>query len=445
MQYNQALDYLNSLQMHTIKLGLTAMRSLLAKLGNPDRKLKIIHVAGTNGKGSVCAMLSAILAEAGYRVGVYTSPHLFSVRERFRIDNHYISEAEFAQQINTIVQALGNDAITYFECTTALALLWFAGEQPDCVILETGLGGRLDATNVVQPLLSIITSLSLDHQAYLGTQLPDIAREKAGIIKHLTPVVAAGSDPAVEMVLGEKALAEHAPLYVSGRDFICAQDDTGVWQWRGYAVPLAGQIADLRCALAGDHQGENAALALAACRLLRKQDFAVSDENCRSGLHKVFWPGRMEKIVISADRKKCLVPDSTTPDAVHFLCDGAHNPDGVRALAEYLKQQRPQRCVLIWGAMKDKDIRAGLCLLAPLAEVIFLTMAESERSAAPPQLYECLDVAERGKAILEADAVVACQVAMRMAKPHDLIVVAGSLYLVGKIRTFLCGELAGNG
>ncbi|MCK4839101.1 MAG: bifunctional folylpolyglutamate synthase/dihydrofolate synthase, partial [Desulfobulbaceae bacterium] len=233
MDYREAWSYLDDLQFFKIKLGLDSMSAFLESVGQPQERLKFIHVAGTNGKGSVSANLLTILARAGYKVGLYTSPHLSSVRERFRINDAYISEEEFAVQATSIRNSLAGRQITYFEFTTALAMLWFAERQVDIVILEVGLGGRLDATNVVTPLLSIITNVSMDHEAHLGNTLTEVAFEKAGIIKPGVAVVSGvAADESLEVV--EKTCLERgAPLYLFGRDFQQKTTSAALWSFVG--------------------------------------------------------------------------------------------------------------------------------------------------------------------------------------------------------------------
>ena len=233
MTYHDVLAHLEALQMHKIKLGLEAMENFLAKVGHPERQLSFVHVAGTNGKGSVCSALTEILTLASYRAGLYTSPHLSSVRERFRIGPKYISEQSFAALGERICQVLGGEQITYFEFTTALGLLWFAESGVDVVMLETGMGGRLDATNVVTPLVSVITSISMDHEAYLGTTLGEIAGEKAGIIKPGVPVVSGAVHPEAAAVIAGVAGERQAPLQVLGHNFDYTLLPDGGWDWRG--------------------------------------------------------------------------------------------------------------------------------------------------------------------------------------------------------------------
>ena len=308
MNFSEAERYLNALQMHKIKLGLEAMQSFLAKVGSPERRLRFVHVAGTNGKGSVCATLLTILKQAGFTVGMYTSPHFSTVRERIRLNDEYISEGEFAELAEKVIDVLGEEVITYFEFVTAVALLWYERKRPDLVVLETGMGGRLDATNVVTPLVSLITSISMDHQAYLGDTLSAIASEKAGIIKENIPVVAAGGVAEVIGVLTDTARKKHAALYLLGRDFFHENETPPQWRWRGQTPPLAGEIAGLACAMRGAYQHENAALAIAALRLLAGHGFKVDDQILRAALLAVCWPGRLEFFQLTGPALRQALP-----------------------------------------------------------------------------------------------------------------------------------------
>ena len=453
MNYSETLVFLDNLQMHKIKLGLAAMHSFLAKIGGPEKRLKIIHVAGTNGKGSVCATLLTILQRSGRRVGLYTSPHLSCVRERFRINDRYITQEEFAGLASRIVAALGDETITYFEFTTALALLWFAEADLDLVILETGLGGRLDATNVVTPLVSVITSISMDHEAYLGTTIKAVAGEKAGIIKAGVPVVATGGTPEIVAVLTSAAAEQQAPLYLLGRDFTIAGDSNDDWAWLGneHALPgmpaaLGGRIGQLRCAMKGAYQRENAALAIATLRVLRQYGIDINEDIIRIGLMNVHWPGRLEYLELS--RESLPDPANLPPGdggPIRLLLDGAHNPDGLAKLATTLRQEYVyDGLILVWGAMLDKDIRGGLAALAPLARTLILTRPDGERSAEPEQLLAYLPADVRHRAVLRRDPRQAVLEAASLASDKDLIVVAGSLYLVGAVRSFLVGGLVGD-
>jgi dihydrofolate synthase / folylpolyglutamate synthase len=443
MNYHDARAYLDGLQMHKIKLGLEPMRDFLDRVGSPDKKLRFIHVAGTNGKGSVSATLTAILHRAGYRVGLYTSPHLSDVRERFRIGDRYISQEEFCRIATRIREVLEPEMITYFEFCTALALLWFAESELDLAILETGMGGRLDATNVITPLMSIITSISMDHEAYLGTTLTAVAGEKAGIIKEKIPVISSAVALEAAAVIEQACRERHAPLYLFGRDFDFSELGQGSWRWQSGCPPVTGDYADLRCALRGRYQRQNGSVAVAAATLLGSIGYPVDADSIREGLLAVRWPGRMEYLCLARKgRGQVNVSEDGQGEFRCYLLDGAHNPDGVKNLAESLADEfSGRRLVCVWGAMGDKDIRSALGHIAPLVDVLILTRPPGERSASPEQLLASLDPHEQSKSLCVPDVVEAVLTAEEMAGPDDLIVVAGSLYLLGAVRRFLCGDL----
>jgi len=446
MNYQETLSFLNNLQMHKIKLGLEAMRDFLAKIGQPEQRLKIIHVAGTNGKGSVSASLLEVLSRAGYRVGLFTSPHLSSVRERFRTSEGYISEETFARLSEHLIAALGEDQITYFEFTTALALLWFAESNLDLVILETGLGGRLDATNVVSPLVSVITSISMDHEAYLGNTLAAVAGEKAGIIKAGVPVVATGGHGDVLQVLQTTAEERGSNLYLLERDFNYAGESNDDWCWQGKINSNETVIDRLQCSMRGAYQRENASLVIAALEVLKTNGYAVSENAIREGLSSVAWPGRLEYIVLDRDSRRRFTPEDEGGDnVVRYLLDGTHNPAGVKNLAMTLSEEYAYRkLIMVWGAMIDKDIAAGLNSMLPLVNTFILTRPEGERSAEPEQLLACLPASARDRGVLVRDVAEALREAEKRAGREDMIVVAGSLYLVGAVRKLLVGEVVGN-
>ena len=445
MTYHETLAFLNNLQMHKIKLGLTAMRDFLASVGQPERKLKIVHVAGTNGKGSVSATLLEVLSRAGYRVGLFTSPHLSSVRERFRTSDGYITEETFARVAERIITSLGDEQITYFEFTTALALLWFAESDLDLVILETGLGGRLDATNVVKPLVSVITSISMDHETYLGDTLTAVAGEKAGIIKAGVPVVAASGHPEVVEVLTRTAAERSCPLFLLERDFRYAGESNDDWCWLGEVMAPQRAIDRLQCSMRGAYQRENASLVIAVLEVLGTLGLPVAEDALRDGLRSVLWPGRLEYIVLDRDtRRRMVTSDAATANSVRYLLDGAHNPAGVENLAATLANEYTyRRLMLVWGAMIDKDIVAGLASMLPLVDTFILTRPEGERSAEPEQLLACLPESARERGVLVRDVAAALREAEKRATAEDMIVVAGSLYLVGAVRKLLVGEVVG--
>lgn len=443
MNYQEAWGFLDNLQFFKIKLGLESMSQFLEAVGNPHRGLRFVHVAGTNGKGSVSTTLRTILTKAGYKVGLYTSPHLSCVRERFRIDERFISEEAFARQASMIREALGERQITYFEFATALALLWFAEEQVDVAILEVGMGGRLDATNVITPLVSVITNVSMDHEQYLGNTLAAVAFEKAGVIKAKVPVVAGLAPDDSLAVVAQVCEERKAPLFLLGREFAAVRGSGASWDYRG--IDDSHSLAGLQCRLKGGYQIGNAALALAALETISKT-LPVSGEAIRQGLLSVTWPGRLEYFCL-ADGKpvECPAEGAAEESASlrRYLLDGAHNPAGVESLREALVSEfRYDRLILVWACMGDKDVSATLTAIAPLADRIIFTRPESERSATPEQLAAILPAAERSKAQSAPTVAEALALAAAMAQGGDLICVAGSLYLVGAARKILLGEVA---
>ncbi|MEW6427796.1 MAG: folylpolyglutamate synthase/dihydrofolate synthase family protein [Thermodesulfobacteriota bacterium] len=432
MAYADAWAYLDGLQFFKIKLGLHSMERFLARVGNPHREMRFIHIAGTNGKGSVAANLITLLSAAGHKTGLFTSPHLSSVRERFRIGDRYMPEDDFAAIAGRIREVLGDEQITYFEFTTAMALLWFARERVDPAIMEVGMGGRLDATNVVTPLVSVITSISMDHEAYLGTTIEAVAGEKAGIVKPGVPVVCAAKDEALEVV-ASRCAELGSPLYRIGRDFSLGED--GVYRGLAGGRTLARLVPGLR----GGHQYENTALALACLELLAGQGIAVDDTTIRETLPRVRWPGRLEEIQV----EDCRFPGAGIAGDPRrtFLLDGAHNPGGVAALTETLQREYAgRRLIFIWGAMADKDLALTLPVIAPVADHVVLTSVGGERAASADGLARLL--AAPISRTVSRDVPEALARAVAVSRPEDLIVVAGSLYLVGSVRKLLVGELA---
>ncbi|MCP3890633.1 MAG: bifunctional folylpolyglutamate synthase/dihydrofolate synthase [Desulfobulbaceae bacterium] len=438
MNYDEVLAHLDALQMHKIKLGLDAMQSFLEKVGRPENRMKFVHLAGTNGKGSVCAALSETLGRGGYRVGVYTSPHLSCVRERFRVGCDYISEEAFARLGTKICEVLGEDQITYFEFTTALGLLWFAEEGVDLVLLETGMGGRLDATNVVTPLITVITSVSMDHEAYLGNSLAEIAGEKAGIIKEVVPVVSAAIHPEVSPVISNVSRDKMAPLYILGRDFDYSVNDDKTWSWKG-GEGLGGKVVDdLHSNSPSLVQQENESLAVAVLQLLEKHGFNVTDKDIREGFAAVKWPGRMEYFIQPFPHAGL----GKSQENRRYLLDGAHNPAGVKNLADTLGRGFSHaRLIGVWGSMFDKDLTTTLDMMVPLFDHLVITQPDGERSASPGQIFELLGKDGQQKAQCIGSVEKSLEAAQEMATENDLIVVGGSLYLIGAIRHLLKGEL----
>ena len=450
MNYQDTWTFLDNLQFFKIKLGLDSMRMFLKELGSPQKELKYIHIAGTNGKGSVAVTLLTLLSKAGYKVGLYTSPHLSSVRERFRINNEYISEDEFAEEGSRIHDILNGRQIMYFEFTTALAMLWFARRQVDLAILEVGLGGRLDATNVITPLVSVITNVSMDHEMYLGGTLAEIAYEKAGIIKENIPVVSGVGAGDVENenvvfgVIDDRCRAMHAPLYLYGRDFFVEQA-SGKWDYwamkrKDGCCKLREKISGLSHNLKGNYQMVNTGVALATLEILDQQGFAVDDGTIRNGLLEVSWPGRLEHFCLAREDKSRV--ECGTPNSMNYLLDGAHNPAGVESLRAALNDFFDyDRLILMWAAMEDKDINKTLPVVAPLADTLILTKIDYDRSADPENLKEALPAELQDKAVCESSLSSALDRAAELASDNDLVCIAGSLYMIGEARKLLLGEI----
>ena len=315
----EALNWVYDLQKFGIKFGLSSTARLMDGLGNPQQHCRFLHIAGTNGKGSVAAMLSAILTLAGYNVGFYSSPHLISFGERFRLKDQDIGDAEVLSLVNQVKRVVDpNELPTFFEFVTAMALLYYAQKKADPVILETGMGGKLDATNIVQPLLSIITNIAMDHREYLGNSIKAIAAEKAGIIKPGVPVITFVRQPSALVPIQAAATALKSPVYYGGQDFDSHRQGQGQFRYRGLKKELKG----LKTNLIGRHQYRNAAVALAALEILQEKGWDISEEVIRQGLQQVRWPGRLEVI----NERPLLV------------LDGAHNPAAATTLAQALKK-----------------------------------------------------------------------------------------------------------
>ncbi|MBZ4658444.1 MAG: bifunctional folylpolyglutamate synthase/dihydrofolate synthase [Desulfacinum sp.] len=419
--YDKAVQFLFSLQKMGIKFGLNRTERLLARLGDPHGAFSAIHIAGTNGKGSTAAMLSAILHRHGFRVGLYTSPHLVRFTERFRIDDREVSADKVFRAFQDVMDVVdGNQLPTFFEAVTAMAFQLFAAEGVDWAVVETGMGGRLDATNVLEPRVSVITNVALDHQEFLGSTLSAVAREKAGIIKERTPVVTGARQPVVQSTLKTRCLKKRAPLYRLGTHFRVRRNGPQNLSYHG----LHHRWANLPLGLLGEHQHTNAALALAVLELLEGQGaLRLDPERVREGLTGVRWPGRMEIL----ERDPIV------------MVDGAHNPNGAESLRTSLTHLfRYRKLHLVMGIMADKDIRGIFRRLLPLAETVFFTRPRYGR-AADPELLRRLAKPYIQRHYVVPNPADAIAQAKDMATPEDLICITGSLYFVGEVKE-LYGE-----
>jgi dihydrofolate synthase / folylpolyglutamate synthase len=406
MNYCEAIQFLYELRLFGLKFGLENTLHLAALAGRPQDNLRFIHVAGTNGKGSTCAMLESIYRAAGWRVGLFTSPHLVSFAERIQVNRKCIAPEDVARLVEEMRDAPafsggGEACPTFFEAVTVMALKYFAEQRCDLVVWEAGLGGRLDATNIVTPLASVITNVQLDHQQWLGETLPKIAREKAGIIKDRVPVITGAEDAAVLQVIAETARAHHAPLSI-----VTPSDARAMEQYE--------------IALAGDHQRMNAAVAVRTAQILDGQ-ISAPETALRRGLKETQWAGRWQ-IVQRANGQTVLL-------------DGAHNPAGAQMLAgAWAREFAGKNAALILGLMRDKDCGAICKILAPQARRIFLAPIGSERSADPNSLAD-----HCRRANPSAPVTVCRNLAEAFAKAgaEPFVIVTGSLYLVGEALEWL--------
>lgn len=447
MNYPQALEYIYSFVDYGLKsrykyspetFDLTRMRTLLARWGDPQRRLPAVHVAGTKGKGSVSAMSASILRAAGYKVGLYTSPHLEDFCERLQLDGQPISPealADLTTELRPIVDSL--PGVTTFEITTALANQWFARAEVDLAVFEVGLGGRLDATNVLYPNVCAITSISYDHIQLLGKTLREIAAEKAGIIKPGVPVISAPQDPSALAQIEAVAHERGARLRVVGRDWIYARDsfdhhgqsfrvqpspelqtELGEWPLTHFTLPLLGQ-----------HQIDNAAVAVAVTQELCIQGFAITREATRQGLANVIWPGRFE-----------VFTDPTTHKTI--ILDCAHNRDSAAKLVATLIENYPSaRPVLIFGSSDDKDVSGMLTELLPHVTTVIMARADHPRASDPGQLANTAASvvnATNGVALsVNVSHTVSQALVAAQASVESLILITGSIFLVAEARAQL--------
>lgn len=423
MSYLQSVEFLYGLQKHGIQPGLGTIQSLLDRLDHPERRYPSLHIGGTNGKGSTATMAASMLQAAGYRVGLYTSPHLVDFRERIRINGEVISEARVAALTDCACAAAGEPREpTFFEFTTAMAFQQFADAAVDVAVVEVGLGGRFDATNVLTPAAAAIITVALDHQEYLGETIGDIAYEKAGIIKPGVPVVVGRVSSEAAAVLSRVAGERGAPLSRLHDDFNVSGTSPARFRYEG----MNESYDELACPLAGRHQLDNAACALALLEAVSERGLPVSEGAVREGLRTVRWEGRLETV----ESRPALV------------LDGAHNPDAAAAVAIYLDDFRRQhsgsRVIMVLGMMKDKDREGFLDHLLPHVDEVIVTQAHIPRSATARELEISLRAQGRATRVVP-DPADAISLARRMAAPDDLILVTGSLMLVGEAKAILLG------
>ncbi|MCF7668686.1 MAG: bifunctional folylpolyglutamate synthase/dihydrofolate synthase [Verrucomicrobia bacterium] len=405
--YRETIDFLYQLRWFGAKLGLRNTRCLAALAGHPERKLRFIHVAGTNGKGSTCAMLESIYRQAGLRVGLFTSPHLVQFRERIQVNRNLISEEDIVRLTNQLKGLLAKFSPethpTFFEVVTVLAFCFFAEQACDLVVCETGLGGRLDATNIITPMASLITNVHLDHQQWLGNTISQIAAEKAGIVKPEVPVITAADSSEALNVISSIAAKNSSTLTIV--------DQTSL---------ETGALSEIKLPLPGRHQKLNAALAVAAVHALRPR-IPVTDEDISKGLQNLQWPGRIELEHLENGQTVVL--------------DGAHNPAGAAALRDVIETEfTDAKPAMVIGILKDKDWRAMCRILAPLASSIYLVPVQSERTSHPDVL---MGVCAEENPEATACSFPSLEQAFRKAANERFIIITGSLYLVGEALELL--------
>ncbi len=436
MTYEEALTYVWGLVNFETKppeqrepYTLDNIVRLMAQLGNPQERLRVVHVAGTKGKGSTSAMMESVLRAAGYKTGLYTSPHLHDVRERLRINGQSITKEAFIRLVERIkAESPAVGAITTFEALTAMAFMWFADSNVDLVVLEVGLGGRLDATNLVTPLVSLITPLALEHTAVLGNTIEEVAAEKAGIIKQNVPIISANQSPAALDVLRDVAAQQNAPFFLASE----------CWRAVRNSISLAGQEVDfvqvattdtlesparynhITVGLLGQHQIENACLVMATLDVLREKEVRWDDRAIQQGFSDVKWPARVEIL----------------QEIPLVICDGAHTEASAQALIRTLKHLMPtgwSHSTLILGISSNKDFNALLNAFNPIADKIILTRATHPRAADPAILATYPTLANRQVDVIPkiSDAL---QAALANAGEQELIVATGSLFVAAGAR-----------
>ena len=433
MDYRQALNYIENTGKFGSRLGLENVSRLLDILGNPHRDLRIIHVAGTNGKGSTCSFINSMLIYQGYNVGLYTSPYLEEFNERIKINNVNISDEDLAQSVSRVSDAIGQmieegcDHPTEFEIITACAFLYFRDRDVDFAVIEVGLGGRLDATNVCIPLVSAITSISMDHTEYLGDTLARIAFEKGGIIKNKRPVVLYQQSDEVESVISSICSERDSELFITENDKI-EYISEGMSSQSVNLEVMGHFYSGIEISLPGRHQARNLAVALSVLRLLEiSSDISqVDTEALYRSIRETRWPGRMEVI-------------KTEPLTI---IDGAHNPDGAAILSESVDRYLVGKKInLVFGMLRDKDILSVAKLLAVRADRIIITEPESPRAASSAEVHGIILEALRGEDVPDITEIPDIEEAVRhaqnMAGDGEAVIYAGSLYMIGRVRSLL--------
>jgi dihydrofolate synthase/folylpolyglutamate synthase len=415
LSYNDCLSSMFRLGRFGIKLGLDTIRCILEGLGNPQNTYSCIHVAGTNGKGSIASYLATILHASGYKVGLYTSPHLVSFNERIRINNAPVSDECVVESFEAVKKVHhGSREPTFFEFATAMALYEFGKQHVDWAVIETGMGGRLDATNIIQPLISVISNISVEHTMYLGHTIAQIAGEKGGIIKDAVPVVIGVKQPSAVKVIEDISKNRSASCYRYGKDFYVKRSKKGTFAYYGMETVWR----DMQTSLAGEYQIDNAAIALAVCEILCKAAADIPEHTIREGLMKTRWPGRLEIV-------------STSP---LIILDGAHNLAASRKLASFLSKQLAGRHItLVLGILDDKPYAAMLRCLLPFCNKLILTRPDIDRAIEPEKLFNVAKSLVSDIQIIPEVGNAVCY-AIKNVPADGAVCIAGSLYVVGEAK-----------
>jgi dihydrofolate synthase / folylpolyglutamate synthase len=430
MSFDGAIGWLEGFQQFGMNLGLDRINALVEMLGHPEKKIKTIHVAGTNGKGSVCRYITSVLLCAGYNVGLYVSPHLETILERFSINNVMITKGEFTQiasDVRHVVDSLHEKDIvpTYFEITTAMMFLWFAKRNVDYAVIEVGLGGRYDATNIITPLVSIITTISQDHTKILGDTVEKIAYEKAGIIKPNIPVVT-GADKQALQVIQQEAEKKQSEIYtISPSDVTIVSSDE-----QGQTISYKGILHDqtVETQNLGSYQRENVAIALLALDVLQTQGLFLPEDAVNEGIKEMKHPGRME--VINEDPL--------------IILDGAHNPSAMHMLKRTMKELFEQRrIIVVFGVMADKAVEEIIEQILCFADHIIVTHPDMSRAMSPEDIQKIIaSLSKDAKITMTQTVTEGLDKAIAIAKTTDIILVTGSLFTVGEARTYLIKRYA---
>ncbi len=425
MNYKESIDWLDSFQQFGIKLGLERIGLLCDKLGNPQDNYKIIHVGGTNGKGSICRFLGSILTSAGYKTGVYTSPHLQRITERFVIGDKEILEEEFialVEKVKPLVEEIKTDgeSPTYFEIVTAMAFQYFREKNVDFAVIEVGLGGRFDATNIVNPILTVITNVSLEHQNVLGNNIEDIAFEKAGIIRKDVPIITGAEGDALK-IIQKKAKENNSEIFI-------VKD--GIWErifndlnWQEFLIEGSLKEYAVKTKMLGEFQGKNIATSIASIENLQFNGIYIPEESIFEGIEKTIFSGRMEII-----QKNPII-----------IMDGAHNIAGIEVLTETLKNDFTySRLILVMGILVDKKISEMVKIITPLVDIVVVTKSTNERACNPLKLKKIIEgFGFKKKIVVKEKINDAIEFAKSIANKDDLICITGSLFTVGEAKDLL--------